>query len=121
VLKVSRVIRGALVLGTLATALAVPSTAQATPATNFNLDVWTDPDMGGRHFTYASDESDVSWQGMNDQISTVQTHDFAWCLYQDTKFMGTHKSVGSGGYVPNLKDWGFDNKISSVRQFGLHC
>lgn len=74
-----------------------------------------DPNFNGEYFCASSGDSLSSVpDGMNDKISSIRVFGHAdVTVFQDVRFSG--RSVRFGGDVRNLKDEGWNDRISSLR------
>src|SRR5262245_5188433 len=74
-----------------------------------------DPNFNGEYFCASSGDSLSSVpDGMNDKISSIRVFGRAdVTVFQDVRFSG--RSVRFGGDVRNLKDEGWNDRISSMR------
>jgi hypothetical protein len=77
--------------------------------------VYTDRNYRGRSWVFSDDIRDLSRMGLSNQISSVRVFGGRWRLCRSPNFGGC---IEVSGDVPNLRDIGFNDQISSIQEIG---
>jgi hypothetical protein len=78
-----------------------------------SITLYEQPNYGGRGWTFADDEADLARYALGDRVSSVRVTGGRWNLCFDTNFQRCREI---GGNVPNLRQIGMNNTISSIQE-----
>ena len=75
--------------------------------------VYTDKNFRGRSWVFSDDIRDLGRMGLNNQISSIRVYGGRWRICRERDFRGC---MDIRGDVPNLRDIGFNDMISSLQE-----
>ena len=90
-----------------------PSVAVARPNPNADIELFLEPNFGGRAFGSKRDISNLGPTDYNDRVNSVVVNSGQWELCTDGEYGGRCSVFGPGRY-PNIG--GLSNKVSSLRR-----
>lgn len=92
-----------------------PNLPPDAPRTGIRL--YDGANYSGQRFDAATDETDLSRNGFNDRASSlVMARGESWEVCMDARFRSQCRTFSDA--VANLADYGFDDRISSLRRVG---
>jgi len=77
--------------------------------------VFTDKNYRGRSWVFSDDIRDLGRMGLNNQVSSIRVYGGRWRICRERDFRGC---VEIRGDVPNLRDVGFNDMVSSIQEIG---
>ena len=80
-----------------------------------SITLYEEANYRGRSWTFADDERDLSRFSMSNRVSSVRVNGGRWNLCLDVDYGRCERIDAS---VPRLRDFGLNNKISSIEEIG---
>jgi hypothetical protein len=97
----------------------VSASSSAQPRRNAGrgVTVFTDPEFRGESTTFRDDIPDLRSYGLNDKVSSIEIpNGESWEVCQDLNYANRCQAIS--GSVANLRDMGWNDRISSLRRVG---